>query len=344
MKTWSAGDRSVLLLLAAVVAVGLAAGFPSVEARDAIELGRSYAEWRRPPGELIVDGQRVRADEHTTWKGTYRTLEDIPLGFEVRVAGTRQPDGAVVARAIEVRENETTFFERAVEQASTALEQRWLQRGTAFDDNARGRRGAIGAISQDGHEVARVRRIVSRLAPTYTDPSTLRVYVIDNKDWNALAMGNGAIWIFSGLLNDMSDNELAIIVGHELAHYTHEHAVLQMRKQLWAQAGTLAVLLAAGAIDSTLLSLSAQWGARLGLNALVSGYGRDLEDQADRVGLRYAYEAGYDATGAPRVWERFLEKYGEGDRVTSFFFSHHSQPSARQRNLEQELRFNYAAR
>jgi predicted Zn-dependent protease len=40
-------------------------------------------------------------------------------------------------------------------------------------------------------------------------------------------------------------------------------------------------------------------------------YGRDLEDQADRVGLRYAYEAGFDATKAPRLWKRFREKYPE---------------------------------
>ena len=45
---------------------------------------------------------------------------------------------------------------------------------------------------------------------------------------------------------------------------------------------------------------------------------------------------------APQVWQRFLTKYGEGDRVTNFFFSDHSLASARRKNLEQELRNNYA--
>lgn len=341
MRTWSSGDRSIVLMLVAVVAVGLAAGFPSVEARNAIDLG-SYAEWHRP-GQLIVDGQRVQANEQTTWRGAYRGLDDIPLGSEVRVKGWRQPDGAVIAQTIEVRENGTAFFERAVLEVSTERERQWLQSGSAFDGDSRGRRVVIGAIAQEGHEVTRVRRIVDRLRPPYVDPSLLRVYVIDNQEWNALAMGNGALWIFRGLLNDMSDNELAIIVGHELAHYTHEHALRQMRKQVWAQAGTLAVLLAAGAIDSTLLSLSAQLGARLGLEAWVNGYGRELEDQADRVGLRYAAEARYEVTSAPQVWQRFLEKYGDSDRVTNFLFSHHSLPSERRQNLEQELQFNYAS-
>ena len=341
MSNWSSGDRSVVLLLAAVVAVGLVAGFPSVEARDTIALGSSYAEWRRP-GELIVDGQRVRSDEQTAWKGGYRTLDEIPSGDEVRVTGRRQPDGAIVAQTITVRPNGKTFFARAVQQMSDQLEQRWLQSGIAFDGEAPGRRVVIGAIARDGHDVARVRRILARLAPTHTDASQLRIYVIDNAEWNALAMGNGAVWIFQGLLNDMSDNELAIIVGHELAHYTHEHAIRQMQRRLWGQAGTLAALVAAAAIDSNLLRVSAELGARLGLTTWLNAYGRDLEDQADRVGLRYAYEAGYDVTAAPRVWQRFREKYGDGSRLTNFVFAHHSQPSARQQHLEQELRFNYA--
>jgi hypothetical protein len=343
MNNWSPGDRSVVILLAAVVAVGLAAGFPSVEAQDTIELGSSYAEWRRP-GELIVDGQRVHANERTKWSGGYRTLDAVPLGHEVRVKGRRQPDGAILAREIDVRENGTAFFERDVQQGSNTLEGLWLRNGTAFEGDARGRRVVLGEVSRDGPEVTRIRRILTRLAPPYVDSSKLRVYAIDNKEWNALAMGNGAVWIFNGIMNDMSDNELAIVVGHELAHYTHEHSRRQMRKNLGLQLASLAALVAAEAIDNNAWRVSAQLGAALGFTAWMNGYGRELEDQADRVGLRYAYEGGYDVAGAPRVWQRFLEKYGEGNRVTTFFFSDHSRASARRRNLEQELRFNYASR
>ena len=66
-----------------------------------------------------------------------------------------------------------------------------------------------------------------------------------------------------------------------------------------------------------------------------------MEDQADRVGLRYAYEAGYDVTKGPRLWNRFAKKYGEGNKVASFFFGDHSQSAARATKLEKELAFNY---
>jgi Zn-dependent protease with chaperone function len=157
-----------------------------------------------------------------------------------------------------------------------------------------------------------------------------------------MAMGNGAVWVFDGIMKDMSDDELAIVVGHELAHYTHEHSRRQMRKAVWGQMGSLAAILAAEAIDNDAARVATQLGSTLGFTAWMSGYGRDLEDQADRVGLRYAYEAGYDISRAPQVWQRFLEKYGEGDRVTNFFFSDHSLASARRKNLESEIRNNYS--
>jgi Zn-dependent protease with chaperone function len=336
----SPGDRGLLIVLACTIAVGLAAGLPSLSADTTVKLGSSYAEWRRN-GELIVDGQRVRANERTKWHGGYSSIDAIPLGHEVRVTGIRQPDGWVLARDIDVRANGNALFESDVQQGTNQLEGLWLRSGTAFEGDPNGRKLVLGEIETGGRNVDRVHRIVRRLAPPYVDASKLRVYVIDNKDWNALAMGNGAIWVFRGIMNDMSDNELAIVVGHELAHYTHEHSRRQMRKGLGAQLAALAAVVAAEAIDNNALRLSAQLGASLGYSAYINGYGRDLEDQADRVGLRYAYEGGFDVRGAPTVWQRFLDKYGEGDRVTTFFFSDHSRASARRRNLDLELAHNY---
>jgi Zn-dependent protease with chaperone function len=319
--------------------IGVTVNFATVRAQESLKLD-SYAEWRRP-GELVVDGQRVRADERTKWKGKFKQIDDVPVGHEVRVHGSRQPDGSILAREIDVRPNGTALFEPEVQQGTTELEGMWLRAGEAFEADARGGKKAIGEIERDGPKVARIERLVRRMAPPYVDQSKVRVYVIDNKEWNAMAMGNGAIWVFDGIMNDMSDDELAIVVGHELAHYTHEHSRRQMRKGIWGQMGSLAAILAAEAIDNDGLRVAAQLGTALGFSAWMSGYGRDLEDQADRVGLRYAYEGGFNVANAPSVWQRFLEKYGEGDRVSNFFFSDHSLASARRKNLEAELRHNY---
>lgn len=333
------GDRALLAMLAVVLVVGLVAVAPELSAQESIKLD-GYAEWRPAASVLVVDGQRVRVNERTKWKGKFKNILDVPLGFEVRVTGTRQPDGSVLAREIDVRANGTALFESDVQQGTAELEGMWLRAGSAFEADQAGQKKSLGEIATDGRDVARVRRLVKRLAPPYVDQSQLRVYVIDNKEWNAMAMGNGAIWVFRGIMQDMNDDELAIVVGHELAHYTHEHSRRQMRRAMWTQLAGLGALLAAEALDNRAAREGVQAGAALGMMALSSGYGRDLEDQADRVGLRYAHEGGFNVRGAPDVWGRFLDKYGEQDRLTNFFFSDHSLASARKKNLQRELSYN----
>jgi len=124
-------------------------------------------------------------------------------------------------------------------------------------------------------------------------------------------------------------------------HATHEHSRKQFKRDMWVQLLALGALGATSAIDDdtkqTILGLAVLAGS----TAYRSGYGRGMEDQADRVGLRYAYEAGYDVTKGPRLWNRFAKKYGEGNKVASFFFSDHSQSAVRATKLEKEIAYNY---
>lgn len=336
------GDRALVLLLGLVVGIGVVAGPGRVSAENppAIKLD-GYAEWKQA-GVLIVDGQRVTADAATKWKGKFTSIDAVPAGYEVRVSGTRQAAGDVLAREIDVRPNGNALFESDVQQGTNELEGLWLKNHAAFEADGKGRKVAIGEIRQSGPRVERVRYLANKLAPPYVDRNKLRVYVIENKEWNAMAMGNGALWVFSGIMDDMTDGELAVVMGHELAHYTHEHSRRQMRKGMWVQMGSLAALAAAEAIDNNGLKAVAQLGSALGFGAWMNGYGRDLEDQADRVGLRYVHQAGFNVAHAPHVWQRFLEKYGDQNKVTNFFFSDHSTAAARRKNLEEEIRFNYS--
>jgi len=199
----------------------------------------------------------------------------------------------------------------------------------------------VGRLSDSGSEILRIRRVVERVAPPYVDTSKVRVYTIRNDDWNAFAMGNYSIYVYTGLLRDMDDEELGIVLGHELAHATHEHTRRRFAKTMWIQIAALGVTAASRDIDSrqqrAVLALITTATAL----AMVNGYGRELEDQADRVGLRYAYEGGYDAARGPVLWRRFAQKYGEKGKVANFFFGNHSLSTQRAANLEQELALNY---
>ena len=277
------GDRALAALMGLVLAVGLAARPPAISAQQQSVRLDSYAEWRRG-GALVVDGQRVQATAATRWKGKYTSIEDVPLGDEVRLQGTRRADGVILAKEIDVRPNSgNALFEADVQSGTAELEAAWLRNRLAFEPGPNGQIKRIGEVADSGPEVERVRGLVNRLAPPYVSRDNLRVYVIDNKEWNAMAMGNGAIWVFSGIMKDMSDDQLAIVVGHELAHYTHEHSRRQARRAIWTQLAGLAAVISAEAINNNAARAGAQLGATLGLSAMTAGYGRDLEDQADRL-------------------------------------------------------------
>jgi len=318
----------------------LAAAAWTVQAGTA-EKVTGYAEFRRP-GVIIVEGQRVRATAATKVAGA-RTVDGIPLGYETQATGVRAGDGSIVATSITAKPNGTQAFEADVLKATDEIEQEWVGRGFMYEPRGSGSAVKIGDIVTSGPRVDRVRRITDRLRPPYVPSNRLRVHVVQTKEWNASAMGNGAIWVYTGLLDEMNDDEMAIVLGHELAHFTHEHSRRSQKRGIWTQIAGLGAVVAASTIDNDAARIAAMSGSALGMTAFGAGYSRDLEDQADRVGLRYAYEAGYDVRQGPSLWGKFKSKYGEQGSMTNFFVGSHSRPSDRIRNIESEIALNYRA-
>ena len=335
MSRWGSAILGLALLSPAVPA-----GAEAPQAKE--EKVQGYAEWRQ--GEvLVVDGQRVRLAHGGKFKGKdeAKSFAEIPLGYEVEAKGQREASGLLVAREVEAKPNGSALFEKEVRSATDEAESDARRAGAFLQAGANGRTESVGRLYEDGPEVERVRAIMDALIPPYMDPESVRCYVIDNPEWNAFAMGNFSVYVFRGLLDAMDDDEVAIVLGHELAHATHEHTRRQFKKQMWIQLAAAGVLGAAGEIEDGKTRAVVQLLAVFGASAWSNGYGRDLEDQADRVGLRYAYQAGFDITKGPRLWNRFAKRYGEEGKVANFFFSNHSLSRQRAVNLERELALNY---
>ncbi len=334
--------RAVRLAAAAVLATALPA------ATQAAEKLKGYVEYRK--GEfLIVDGQRVAADRKTKVEGSSRQarrFETIPVGYEVEVKGRRRGDGAILARSIEASRNRDTGVEESLKKGFDEIEALYRKEGRMVNMDEQGKVVQdYGALLQSGPLVDRTRRIADSLLPPYLTPADVRVYVVENQEWNAMAAPNYSIYVFSGLLKDMDDDEVAIVVGHEIAHATHEHSRQQYQRNTWIALGAaLTAEIAGGAIEDESLGQMAQMGTLLSASAVINGYSRDHEDQADRVGLRYAFEAGYDVRKGPRLWKRFADKYGDSNVAVNFFFGGHSRSSKRARLLEEEIAFHYSGR
>jgi Zn-dependent protease with chaperone function len=292
----------------------------------------------------VIDGQRVRVNGDTKFKGEGKatSFADLPLGYEIELRAVRLADGSLLARSLEARPNDRTDIERQLSQAFDEMEKQYLAAGRMRQTDEQGKvLEDLGPLLTKGAQVDRVRRIMGSLLPGHIKPEKLRVYVVDNPEWNAMAAPNYSIYVFSGLLKDMDDDEVAIVLGHELAHASYEHSRKQYSRMSWVQAGAGIISILAGEkIDSELGQQVAQAATMLTASAVASGYSRDHEDQADRVGLRYAYQAGYDVTKGPKLWKRFTAKYGDQGKVQNFFFGEHSRASKRAALLQQEIRWN----
>ncbi|HET9950821.1 MAG TPA: M48 family metalloprotease [Candidatus Eisenbacteria bacterium] len=301
-----------------------------------------YLEFRKS-AYLIVDGQRIRTSVGTKFKGSgaAKSVATIPLGYEVVAQGTRQSDGTLLASKIDSKPNGLGSTEQQVLAGTDQAEQSWLKAGKIVETGQDGKEQSMGALLTSGPQVDRARRIVDRVLPSYIDRKKVRVYVVENKEWNAMAMANYSIYVFTGIMADLNDDELAVVLGHEISHAAYEHSRRQAEKATLSTLGGQALVLGSSQIKNNTARQVATTAVGLGVTTFNNSYSRDYEDQADRVGLRYVYEAGYDYRKAPALWRKFAAKYGDGSPIENFFFGNHSLSTARAAALEREIANNY---
>jgi predicted Zn-dependent protease len=123
------------------------------------------------------------------------------------------------------------------------------------------------------------------------------VTVLDSPEVNAFALPGGYLYITRGIMAYMnSEAELAGVLGHEIGHVTARHGVRQQ------SAGTVAGILGAGVGILTGSSAASQ-AANIGGTALIRGYGRNHELEADRLGAEYLARVGYDPEEMLKVVE-----------------------------------------
>ena len=188
-------------------------------------------------------------------------------------------------------------------------------------------------LSDDEDLVAYVTEIGNRVAATSHRPDMeFQFFVIDSPEINAFALPGGYVYINRGLMLYMnSEADLAAVLGHEIGHITARHAVQQNSKGaltgVLAQVGGFmaAVATGSGYIGSQIAQVGSVW-AQVGL----SGFGRDHELEADRLGALYLLRAGYDPQAMINVvtvlkdHENFRRKInpGKGGGYHGLFASH----------------------
>lgn len=327
------------IMLLMVVSIALAKLPPNVIEKVKIA---GICEYKKG-SSLIIDGQNITSSDETKFKDKIiKTFSEIPLGSKVKVKGFRMSDGSVLAEKVEVDENKTGILEFVVIDAADELESSWNDSGFVSFVDENKERYSIGRIVVGGNDVKRVNTIFSKIKPSYISERDLKLFVVDNSDWNAFAMPNGTIIVYSGLIKDLTDDDLAIVLGHELAHYTYSHSYSSFKLGLGTKVlkyglDKLKDKLTDDEIKQNVMLISADLAEFVGHNQ----YSQINEEQADRVGLRYAAEAGYNPKKGPEMWEKFNTKYKDSNAITNFFIGSHPTFEKRKKLLIEEIKNNY---
>lgn len=130
--------------------------------------------------------------------------------------------------------------------------------------------------------------------------------IVDDKNVNAFSLPGGFIYVNKGLLDYVqSDDELAAVLAHEVAHAAHHHMAFLMREQGKIDSQVMLVLLAGllGRVDGNELS-NLMIGAQLLRIARTSGYGQKAETDADSTAVGYLAKSGYNPVGMLTFLER----------------------------------------
>ena len=195
------------------------------------------------------------------------------------------------------------------------------------------------ALAPDNHpQLQRLRAIARRLVPfaTQWNPRARdwrwEVNLIGSKDINAFCMPGGKIAFYTGILDQLklTDDEAAMVMGHEMAHALREHARAQMAKSQATNIGLRlgAQLLGLGDLGNVAASLGGQ--------LLSLKFSRGDESDADLVGLELAARAGYNPQAGVSLWQKMGQATGGGGGGLAFLSTHPSGP-ARIRELQDNV-------
>ncbi|OAD84629.1 peptidase M48 [Comamonas thiooxydans] len=193
---------------------------------------------------------------------------------------------------------------------------------------------AQGALADAGNpQLQRLRSIAQRLIPyaAQWNPRASQwrweVNLIGSKQINAFCMPGGKIAFYTGIIDQLklTDDEIAMIMGHEMAHALREHSREQLAKN---QATSIGISLGAQLLGLGDIGNAA---ARLGGQLLSLKFSRNDESDADLVGLELAARAGYNPQAAVSLWRKMGQATGEGG--IGFLSTHPTGPD-RIRQLE----------
>jgi len=194
-----------------------------------------------------------------------------------------------------------------------------------------------GLLNQNPQQVQRVRAVAARLIPQVvvfrSDAVKWKweVNVLTSKDINAWCMPGGKIAVYTGLIErlKLTDDELAAVMGHEIAHALREHARERMGRQMATETATVVGALALEIFTG--VRVDPQLAGTFTQAMFVLPNSRENEQEGDFIGVELAARGGYDPRAALTLWQKMAQASGGG---TPEWLSTHPSSETRLRDLQ----------
>jgi predicted Zn-dependent protease len=181
-----------------------------------------------------------------------------------------------------------------------------------------------GVLDRDAATVKRVQEITKRLIPhtvAFRDDAgkwPWEVHVISLDEVNAWCMPGGKMAIYTGLIQKLNatDDEIAAVMGHEIAHALREHARERISRQMGTQTavGLVGAIFGIGQLGQGIANTVADVTLNLPNSRL-------HETESDRIGVELAARAGYDPSAAVTLWEK-MSKVSSGGQPPKWLSTH----------------------
>jgi len=177
-------------------------------------------------------------------------------------------------------------------------------------------------VLQDSVSQARLQSVGRRLAQV-SDRKDIdyKFSILTDKELNAVALPGGFIYINKGLFDVINDDQLAYVMGHEVGHVAARHIVKKLQANMAYDALLGIVFAGLGSKAGDNAKTVAQ-GVDMAFSLVELGYSREDEYEADRLGAKYAYNAGFDPYAALSALDVIKKVEGQGQKAPIYLRSH----------------------
>ena len=252
--------------------------------------------------------------------------------FGIALAGTLVVLGVAGCETVQTTQAGAVGVDR--KQRMLVSEQQVEQGAVEAYNQEKQKAQAEGKLNSNSALTSRVRSVSERLIPgTATFRSDApgwkwEVNTLTTKELNAYCMPGGKIMVYSGLVDqlNLTDAEMAAVIGHEMAHALREHSRERISRAYAQQLVLGGVAVVAGASEGAVNLANSVASVTFQLP-----HSREQESEADTIGLELMARAGYDPNAAVSVWKKMMAAEQSGSPE---FLSTHPSPKTRIQDLQ----------